>query len=152
MSLRGSWNFLGGQNRKPRRGNPFFGSILGPSWRALGAILGSSWLPKESQERPKSDPKIDQNLIPCWDHLLGGFGRFWGAKQSQVGSKIKTKSMLISKNGFIQKASFSLRKNHDFHGSGCPRWASKTKTRQNRTRQDRTGQDRSKRVWILVDF
>ena len=76
-----SWDVLAGvlelswwPKPKTQEGAPFFGSILGPSWRALGAILGSSWLPKESQERPKSDPKIDQNLIPCWDHFLG---RFW---------------------------------------------------------------------------
>ena len=76
-----SWDVLAGSlerswwpKPKTEEGDQFFGGLLGPSWRALGAILGSSWLPKESQERPKSDPKIDQNLIPCWDHFLG---RFW---------------------------------------------------------------------------
>ena len=110
MSLRGLWRGLGGQKPKTEEGDLFFGGLLGPSWRVLGAILGSSWPPKGNQERRKSDPKIDQNFVACWVRFLDRFGRFWTAKQDQAGSKIDTKSMLISKNDFSQNVVFPQEK------------------------------------------
>ena len=107
MSLRGLWRGLGGQNRKPRRGISF----LEVSWGHLGGLLGPSWGLLGFQKKAKSVQKAIQKSIKILLHVgidfWTDFGRFWGAKQGQVGSKIDTKSMLISKNDFFKKLRFS---------------------------------------------
>ena len=110
MSLRGLWRGLGGQNRKPRRGICF----LEVSWGHLGGLLGPSWGLLGLQKGAKSVQKAIQKSIKILLHVgidfWTDFDRFWGAKQGQVGSKIDTKSMLISKNDFSKNLVFPLEK------------------------------------------
>ena len=100
-------------------------SLLGPSWRALGAVLGSSWPPKGSQERPKSNPKSDQNFVACWDRFLDRFWSVLGSKAGPSWLQNRYKIDVNIKKRFFKKLRFSvgktmIRKNTDFGGSGSP--------------------------------
>ena len=134
MSLRGLWRGLGGPNRTPRRGICF----LEVSWVHLGGFVGPSWGRLGLQKGTKSVEKSIKILLHVGFDFWTDVGRFWGAKQGQVRSKIDTKSMLISKNDFSTNTVFSLRKTMIFMVRGVQ--VGLQKPRQDRTRQDRTGQ------------
>ena len=66
---------------KTEEDDRFFGTLLGPSWRPLGAVLAASWArlarlggllglswPRlGGQIGPKVDPKIDLKIEPSFD-------------------------------------------------------------------------------------
>ena len=94
---------------KTEEGNPFFGSLLGPSWRPLGpswrplgavlAILAASWARLGLVLAAEIGPQVDQistqksirTLMPLGMDFLGDFAGFWEEKWSQVGTKIGSK-------------------------------------------------------------
>jgi len=78
------------------------------------------WRPNSFKNREKSDAKIDQKIDAFEDRFLMRSGRILGGKWSQVGTKIKEKSMLTLKGHFLEKTLFFPRKFNDFEGSrGC---------------------------------
>ena len=90
---------LGGQDRKRSRGIGFLGTILGPSWGPLGAVLalGSpSWgvLGRLGAvlSRLKINVKIDQKIDAFQDRFWRDFGGFWEGKRSQVGTQMGSKN------------------------------------------------------------
>ena len=116
--LEGSRGVLGGSWRpipKNERGNPFFGTLLGPSWRPLGpswrplglvlAVLAASWARLGLVLAAEIGPQVDQistqksisTLMPLGIDFLVDFGGFWEVKWKQVGSKIGAKIDLNSK-------------------------------------------------------
>ena len=94
MILEGSRGVLGGSWRpipKNEGGNPFFGTILGPSWRPLGPswrplgpVLAASWARLGLLLAAEIGPQVDQistqksirALMPLRIDVLGYFGGF----------------------------------------------------------------------------
>ena len=76
MSLQGSWNCLGGQNRKPRRWLRFWEA----SWGRLGVFLASKRKPRASKKRSKNRSKFNSMLGSFFGKVLVGFGRQGKAK------------------------------------------------------------------------
>ena len=66
----GTLKALGGQYRDMRGGNPFFGAMLGPSWRPVGpswrplgpvlAVMAASWARLEPLLAAEIGPQVDQ--------------------------------------------------------------------------------------------
>ena len=88
-ALGGPLGALGGQDRKRSRGIGFLGTILGPSWRPLGAVLalGSpSWAVLGRLGvvlgRLKIDVKIDQKINAFQDRFLMLFWWILGGKMA----------------------------------------------------------------------
>ena len=103
--LEGSWGVFGGTWRpipKNEDGNPFFGTLLGPSWRPLGP---SSWARLGLVLAAEIGPQVDQistqksirTLMLLGIDFLKDFRGFWEIKWGQVGSKIGAKIDLKSK-------------------------------------------------------
>ena len=108
--------------------NPFFGTLLGPSWRPLGrswrplgavlAILAASWARLGLVLAAEIGPQVDEistqksirTLMPLGIDFLEDFGGFYFPKWSQDASKNLWKSMSISKGYFFKKPYFSLGK------------------------------------------
>ena len=116
--LEGSRGVFGGTWRpipKNEVGDPFFGTLLGPSWRPLGpswrplgavlAVLAASWARLGLVLAAEIGPQVDQistqksirTLMPLGIDFLEDFGGFWEVKWKQVGSKIGAKIDLNSK-------------------------------------------------------
>ena len=100
---------------KHEGGDPFFGAILGPSWRPLGpswrplgpvlAVMAASWARLGPLLAAEIGPQVDQistqqsirTLMPLRIDFWEDFGGFWEVKWGQVGSKIEAKIDLKSK-------------------------------------------------------
>ena len=100
------------------------GRVLGAvSWRKSrqhSANLDAKMEARSFKNQEKSNAKIDQKIDAFEDRFLMRSGRILGGKWSQVGTKIKEKSMLTLKGHFLEKTLFFPRKFNDFEGSrGC---------------------------------
>ena len=139
--MEGSRGVLGGSWRpipKIVDGNPFFGTLLGPSWRPLGpswrplgavlAVLAASWARLGLVLAAEIGPQVDQistqksirTLMPLGTDFLDDFGRFYFPKWNQDASKNLLEIDVNLERLFFQKTSFFLKKNNDFGGSGSP--------------------------------
>ena len=139
--MEGSRGFFGGTWRTiPQNvdGDPFFGTLLGPSWRPLGpswrplgavlAVLAASWarlgLVLAAEIGPQVDqistPKSIRTLMPLGIDFLEDFGGFYFPKWSQDASKNLLEIDVNLERLFFQKTSFFLKENNDFGGSGSP--------------------------------
>ena len=85
--LGGSWRLLLAILENGRLPSFFGGSLLGPSWKALGAVLALSWghlglfwPSKWNQDGYKIDSKIDRKNDTSWERFWEGFWRILGRK------------------------------------------------------------------------
>ena len=139
--MEGSRGAFGGSWRpipKNEDDAPFFGSLLGPSWRPLGpswrrfgpvlAVLAASWARLGLVLAAEIGPQVDQistqksirTLMPLGIDFLEDFGGFYFPKWSQDASKNLLEIDVNLERLFFQKTSFFLQKNNDFGGSGSP--------------------------------
>ena len=129
--MEGSRGIFGGTWRsipKSEGGVPFYGTLLGPSWRPLGpswrrlglvlAVLAASWARLGLVLAAEIGPQVDQTstqesirtLMPSGIDFLEDSGGFYFPKWNQDASKNLWKSMSISKGYFFKKPYFSWRK------------------------------------------
>ena len=117
--LEGSQGVFGGTwwpIPKHEVGDPFFGTLLGPSWRPLGpswrplgpvlAVMAASWARLGPLLAAEIGPQVDQistqqsirTLMPLRIDFWEDFGGFWETKWGQVESKIEAKIDLKSES------------------------------------------------------